>query len=76
MAKSNSPWVTTTALAQELGCAPKHIRNTLKDDVFRQGYKRGEYYVINPHAWRPTYRWHLGRCIKRLDEVAGGDRVG
>jgi hypothetical protein len=69
MPKKSSDWVTTKKLADELGCNPKLIRNTLKDSVFREGRKR-EYINLNPTAWRPTYRWHLERCLKRYD-VAG-----
>ena len=69
---NHSPWVTTATLANELGCGQKYVREQLKDDVFRPNQ---EYRNINPTAWRPTYRWHLERCIQRLQEVSV-DQVG
>lgn len=61
--KQRSPWVDTSTLAQELGCSGKHIRQNLKDEIFQSGR---DYRNINPTAWRPTYRWHLPRCLKKF----------
>jgi hypothetical protein len=70
MAKeSRSPWVSTRRLAEELGCTPKHIRESLKDEVFKMGT---HYRNVNPTAWRPTYRWHLKRCCECLDGRGAG----
>jgi hypothetical protein len=56
-------WLTTTQAAIALGCSPKFLRSNM-DRLF----KRGKHYrVLNPSAWRPTYRWHLGRIQKMMD---------
>ncbi|MDB9527931.1 hypothetical protein PN498_18200 [Oscillatoria sp. CS-180] len=65
MAKSRSPWVSTKQLAEELGCSQKFIRETLKDELFK---KNQHYRNINPSAWRPTYRWHLKKCLDSFQE--------
>lgn len=54
--KSN--WVTTSVAARELGCTAKFLREQ-RDKLFKLGR---HYRSLNPHAWRPTYRWHLKRC--------------
>jgi hypothetical protein len=65
--KARSAWVSTKALADELGCTPKHIRESLKDEIFGEGM---HYRNINPTAWRPTYRWHLARCLEKFQKVS------
>ena len=52
-------WITTKELASALGCTQAHIRRNLKDSVLKEGH---HYRNISPHAWRPSYRWHLPRC--------------
>ena len=62
--KKRSAWVSTSTLANELGVTSKHIRQRLKDEVL----KPSEHYRnINPHAWRPTYRWHLEKCLQAVE---------
>jgi len=63
---SKSAWVTTKALAEELGVTQKFIRESLKDEIFGPGL---HYRNVNPTAWRPTYRWHLERCLQKFQEV-------
>lgn len=56
-------WVSTSEAAEALGCSAKYLREN-RDDVF----KRGEHYrVLNPKAWRPTYRWHLKKIQKLME---------
>ncbi|NEQ46990.1 MAG: hypothetical protein F6K00_27000 [Leptolyngbya sp. SIOISBB] len=62
--QKRSAWVSTSTLANELGVTSKHIRQRLKDKVL----KPSEHYRnINPHAWRPTYRWHLKKCLEAVE---------
>jgi len=66
-----SEWVSTSALANELGISQKHLRDTLRAELF----KPGEHYLnVRPTGWRPTYRWHRERCLKAM--VAEADRCG
>lgn len=59
--KNSGPWVSTTQAATELGCSNKFLLSQ-RDRLFKSGT---HYRVLNPEAWRPTYRWHL----KRLQEL-------
>lgn len=55
MAKRKPEWVTTTEAAKSLGCSAKYLRSQ-RGKLF----KRGRHYrSLNPHAWRPTYRWNI-----------------
>jgi len=65
--KSRSAWVTTRALADELGVTQKFIRESLKDEIFAPGT---HYRNVNPTAWRPTYRWHLQKCLEKFQKVS------
>ena len=58
-------WVSTAVLAEELGCEQKFIRESLKDSLFKAGI---HYRNLNPQAWRPTYRWHLKKCLQEYSE--------
>ncbi|MEM9087427.1 MAG: hypothetical protein AAGC93_01670 [Cyanobacteria bacterium P01_F01_bin.53] len=57
-------WIPTTLLAKELGVNPRYLqRNRLK--LFKAGH---HYRVVNPTSYRPTYRWHPGRCAALLEK--------
>lgn len=56
-------WVTTTEAAAELGCSAKYLREN-RDTLFQKGT---HYRVLNPQAWRPTYRWHLKKIQKLME---------
>ncbi len=60
---TTSQWVTTRELATALGVSNSFLwknRETL--------FKQGEHWrLVNPYAWRPTYRWHLERCQKLMN---------
>lgn len=61
---TSKQWLTTSQAAQALGCSPKFlIRN--KDDLFKKGK---HYRVLDPRAWRPTYRWHVGRIAALMGD--------
>jgi hypothetical protein len=60
------PWVSTTALAAELGCCT----DTLHRMRVRGQLKRGVHWrIVNPDSQRLTYRWHTASCKK----VLGGE---
>jgi hypothetical protein len=58
-----SPWVSTATAARELGCSTDFLYRH-RGELFqlRQHYK-----VLNPTAWRPTYRWHLPNCQQLME---------
>lgn len=56
-------WLTTSQAAAELGCSPKYLREN-RDTLFKRGT---HYRVLNPSAWRPTYRWHLKKIQKLME---------
>lgn len=59
-----SQWVSTSAAAAELGCSTDFLLDH-KDDLF----KRGKHWkVLNPSAFRKTYRWHVIRCQKLMEQ--------
>lgn len=53
-----SSWVSTTAAAEQLGCSIWFLYDQ-RGRLFRAGT---HYQVLNPAAWRPTYRWHIENC--------------
>ena len=63
--RKRKAWVSTAVLADELGCEQKFIRESLKDSLFKAGV---HYRNLNPQAWRPTYRWHLKKCLQEYSE--------
>lgn len=63
MAKKTRVWLTTTQAAEELGGTPKYLREN-RDTIFKRGT---HYRVLNPNAWRPTYRWHLKKIQKLME---------
>ncbi len=58
-----SQWVSTRKLANELGVSISFLWKN-RESLFTQGV---HWRLINPHAWRPTYRWHVGRCQQLMD---------
>lgn len=58
-----SPWVTTKEAAEALNVSQKFLRNQ-RDRLFK---KRQHYRLLNPRAWRPTYRWHLPNIQKLME---------
>ena len=71
----SSPWVTTAIAAKHLGIHHKTLTRKI-GTLFEQGV---HYRVIDPTAYRPTYRWHLYRLEKLMERKAGqmaaeGDR--
>ena len=63
MTKKPRVWLPTTEAAAELGCSPKYLREN-RDTIFKKGT---HYRVLNPNAWRPTYRWHLKKIQKLME---------
>ncbi|MBW4485060.1 MAG: hypothetical protein KME14_21190 [Tildeniella torsiva UHER 1998/13D] len=65
MSKPKKPrvWLSTTEAAAELGCGPKYLREN-RDKIFKKGT---HYRVLNPEAWRPTYRWHIKKIQKLME---------
>ncbi len=61
----NQSWISTTAAAELLGVGRTFLLNH-RFDLFKKNY---HWRSINPHAVRPSYRWHLKRC-EQLMEVA------
>lgn len=61
---NKTPWVSTSAAAEALGVSAKFLRQQ-RDRLFKRGH---HYRIVNPAAWRPTYRWHLKR-VEALMEV-------
>jgi hypothetical protein len=64
---TSSEWVPTATLATELGISQKHLRDTLRREVFKPGV---HYLNVRPTGWRPTYRWHRERCLEALNAAA------
>ncbi len=62
----SSDWVGTRKLCEVIGCHRHHI-DTLKKWKVLQPKKHWK--NISPSAARPTYRYHLKRCIAALDEM-------
>lgn len=56
-------WVSTSAAAQELGCSTDFLLKK-RVELFQKGF---HWRRLNPHAARPTYRWHLKRCEKIME---------
>ena len=63
MTKKTRVWLSTTEAAAELGCSAKYLREN-RDNVFKRGT---HYRVLNPNAWRPTYRWHIKKIQKLME---------
>ncbi|MBD1876229.1 DNA-binding protein [Nodosilinea sp. FACHB-131] len=63
MPKKPRVWLSTAEAAAELGCGPKYLREN-RDTIFKKGT---HYRVLNPNAWRPTYRWHLKKIQKLME---------
>lgn len=61
--KAPRVWLTTSQAAAELGCSPKYLREN-RDTIFKRGT---HYRVLNPNAWRPSYRWHLKKIQKLME---------
>jgi hypothetical protein len=70
MAKGNgylsSEWVGTRQLCEAIGCSRDHIATLRKWKVLKH---KKHWKNINPSAARPTYRYHLKRCMAALDEL-------
>lgn len=64
MPKPRRQWLPTTQAATELGCSPKFLINN-RNVLFLKGK---HYRVLNPKAWRPTYRWHVDRIKKVMED--------
>ncbi|MGB3492791.1 MAG: hypothetical protein WBA57_08685 [Elainellaceae cyanobacterium] len=62
---NNQAWVPTTIAAESLGVGREFLL-AHRFDLFEQGK---HWRLINPHAVRPTYRWHLKR-LENLMETA------
>lgn len=56
-------WFPTSQAAIKLGCTPKYLLSK-KNDLFIRGK---HYRVLDPRAWRPTYRWHVERIKAAMD---------
>jgi hypothetical protein len=63
-----SDWVPTSRAAEELGCSSEFLLRN-RDSLFKVGK---HYRIMNPMAYRKTYRWHVIKCQKLME--TGGDR--
>ena len=61
----NKSWISTSVLADERGCSIDLIYKLRDEGLLK---KNEHWRILNPTAARPTYRWHLKRCQKLLDE--------
>lgn len=59
--KSKSDWISTTEMAKLLGCSVDHLYRMIKSGHFKKGK---HWYVVNPSAYRVTYRWNY-RAVKQ-----------
>lgn len=57
--------LSTTKAAQKLGVTAKYLREK-RLELFRPGY---HYWLVNPTAARPTYKWHFERCNALLTKA-------
>jgi hypothetical protein len=55
------PWVSTTALAAELGCHPDTLHRMRVSGQLKRGV---HWRIVNPEAQRLTYRWHVKSCTR------------
>lgn len=60
-----SCWVDTRSAAVALGCSVRHLTNLRLDGLLKPGDHWRD--IRRPNAMRPTYRWHLERCQKKLN---------
>lgn len=58
-------WISTTALADELGVSAKFLREN-RTKLFAPGK---HYRLKNPKAYRPTYAWNKERCKALLNQA-------
>ena len=65
MSKPTDRWISTTAIAAELGLTPKFLREH-RTEYFKAVT---HYRLINPNAYRPTYQWHKERCVARWNKL-------
>jgi len=56
-------WVSTTAMAQELGCSVSFLLRH-RDELFMRGQ---HWKVMNPIAYRKTYRWNRITVIRVME---------
>jgi len=63
--KLYSCWKTTGETCEALGCSPAHLWK-LRDELLKEGshYRN----IARPQAARPTYRWHLAKIEKLLNQ--------
>lgn len=54
-------WVSTKTMAQSLGCCNDHLYRQVRNGNLSKGE---HYFILNPSAFRPTYRWNL-QAVKR-----------
>lgn len=63
--KIYSCWKTTGETCEALGITPDHLWR-LRADLLKEGthYRN----IARPQAARPTYRWHLAKIEKLLNQ--------
>jgi len=60
-----SMWKSTGDACETLGMTPDHLRR-LRDACFKEGVHYRN--IARPQAARPTYRWHVAKIEKLLNE--------
>lgn len=63
MKTKNKDWVTTKEMAQELGCCIDMLYRHIKNGILEP---KKHFYILNPHAHRKTYKWHLNNVYRCL----------
>lgn len=61
---ARSDWVPTRDVCTALGVQTKQLWKLREQRVLKPNY---HYRNISPQGGRPTYRWHLKRCIQALE---------
>jgi hypothetical protein len=54
-------WLDTEEAAQELGITPRQLLKLRKLGIFKWGK---HYRKKNPYAARPSYVWHVKKCLE------------
>jgi hypothetical protein len=66
MGKPDSTWVSTSKICERLAITDSQLYALRDSGLFKQAIHWRD--ISRPTAMRPTYRWHLARCEKAIDE--------
>lgn len=59
----NNEWVRTQDMAQALGCCIDTLYRHIQNGILEP---KKHFYIVNPNAYRKTYRWHLNNVKRSL----------